>query len=717
MMAEGVEGGAAGLCPQVHSALRCIASASSHPGDIRQAQDALSLWEGTRVDDYVVSLAYLVGFSSSSCGGDVVLPADDDDFIRRHPPPSSASDAATLRLAAILALKAATLRRWKDRGRGGAATPGWGASPPTLLSECVKTRVRRTLLNLALAGRIEERGWGGGEGDRHRHDDDDDPTSGANRIVVADPVGGMTSRQLELLRDRPLLTNASALLARIARMDLPLKFHDLIPTLVEGVMSSQGAVCRIVQEQQQQQHHPAQQVQHQHNNMMILRTILYNAMNCLEDILSELSTQRLLVDKKYRNSIALMYLRPIVEAGWTPSLLCLESSVGDCDGGGGGVVADAPNTKMTVQYATLSSRVVSHMLTSSFAKLLVDETSTVGSSSSLVDYVVTNVHSFLSRWLYRVLGGDGVGTGRRPAPLDECLEELLLVHCDLIVNLQRSHPVEFVRYVDPFLALFHSSLMGSLGIEIAAGSGSADANYVSVPSCSNRFAIVFMTFLANVVGTSDFYNLGSFFSPTLVQSLLRTLLELMSIHISPQNCRNGEDDCDDDNDDRILWQDDPEGFYHYEMQRSSEDDVGCASQNLFLALSGSSHTNQIVLPLLKGLFQNVASQRMAIDIESDVSAGIDAEILLSALPLGPPLTKYGNKSIDPSMDLVLQWDSIFTAVGLAGVMLEDYCVLENSWFESYLGPCLALLLRDESPRQVRKRKCASDQVAMSVWCS
>ena len=436
-------------------------------------------------------------------------------------------------------------------------------------------------------------------------------------------------------------------------------------------------------------------------------------MNCLEDILSELLTQRLLVDKKYRNSIALLYLRPVVEAGWTPSLLCLESSLGDCDGGGGGggggggVVADAPNMKMTVQYAQLASRVVSHMMTSSFAKLLVDETSTVGTSSSLVDYVLSNVHSFLSRWLYRVLGGDGgVGTGRRPAPLDKCLEELLLVHCDLIVNLQRTHPVEFVRYVDPFLALFHSSLMGSLGTETAAGGGSADANYVSVPSCSNRFAIVFMTFLANVVGTSEFYNLGSFFSLTLVQSLSRTLLEIMSIHISPQNCRN--DDDDDDNDDRILWQDDPEGFYHYEMQRSSEDDVGCASQNLFLALLGSSHTNQIVLPLLRGLLQNVASQRMAIDIESCVSAGIDAEILLSALPLGPPLTKYGNESIDPSMDLILQWDSIFTAVGLAGGMLEDYCVLENSWFESYLGPCLALLLRGESPRQVRKRKCTRD---------
>ena len=107
---------------------------------------------------------------------------------------------------------------------------------------------------------------------------------------------------------------------------------------------------------------------------------------------------------------------------------------------------------------------------------------------------------------------------------------------------------------------------------------------------------------------------------------------------------------------------------------------------------------------------------MAIDMVES-SAGIDAGILLSALPLGPPLTTYGNKSIDPLMFLVLQWDSIFTAAGLAGGMLEDYCVIDTSWFESYLGPCLALLLRGESPQQMRKQKRTSDQVAKNVYWS
>ena len=133
------------------------------------------------------------------------------------------------------------------------------------------------------------------------------------------------------------------------------------------------------------------------------------------------------------------------------------------------------------------------------------------------------------------------------------------------------------------------------------------------------------------------------------------------------------------------------------MQRSSENDLGCASQNLFLALTSSSSTNQIVIPLLKEVFQNVTSQRMAVDIESGVSSGIDAKILQSVLPLGHPMTKYRNKSIDPSVELVLQWDSIFTAVGLVGGVLDD------DWFESYLGQCLEVLLQREAPRQVRNR--------------
>jgi hypothetical protein len=83
-------------------------------------------------------------------------------------------------------------------------------------------------------------------------------------------------------------------------------------------------------------------------------------MKCLENILSELLTQRLLVDKKFRHSIASQYLGPIIEAGWMPLLLWLELSF---EGGGGGGV-DVPTMEMMVQYATFASRVVSHMMMS-----------------------------------------------------------------------------------------------------------------------------------------------------------------------------------------------------------------------------------------------------------------------------------------------------------------------------------------------------------------
>ena len=93
-----------------------------------------------------------------------------------------------------------------------------------------------------------------------------------------------------------------------------------------------------------------------------------------------------------------------------------------------------------------------------------------------------------------------------------------------------------------------------------------------------------------MVGTSKYSGsdaanneLTSFFTPSLIKSLSQTLLHLFSIHIYPNQDSNDVGD-DDDNADRVQWEDDPEGFYQYKKKHSSEDDVGCASQNMFLAL-------------------------------------------------------------------------------------------------------------------------------------
>ena len=63
--------------------------------------------------------------------------------------------------------------------------------------------------------------------------------AGGNCYNFAEP-SKITSWRIKLLYDCPLQNNASALLPKIVQMVLPLKFHDLIPTLVESVAFYQG---------------------------------------------------------------------------------------------------------------------------------------------------------------------------------------------------------------------------------------------------------------------------------------------------------------------------------------------------------------------------------------------------------------------------------------------------------------------------------------------
>ena len=104
----------------IQSALQCLTSPSS-PEIIQQAQDALLQFEQTHTDEYVTSLLALVGVESNT----------------------------TLRLAAVLALKAAVSRRWKDKGRGKVG------DQKIFLNEGVKVQVRRSLLNLVLTGKVD----------------------------------------------------------------------------------------------------------------------------------------------------------------------------------------------------------------------------------------------------------------------------------------------------------------------------------------------------------------------------------------------------------------------------------------------------------------------------------------------------------------------------------------------------------------------------------
>lgn len=640
------------LRSRVESALRRIAS-PSQPQSIQQAQDALLRWEEARADAYAVALASLIGATSS---------ASDADAAAEDP----AASAATLRLAAVLALKAAATRRWKDRGRGRAG------APKVLFGEGVKTLIRQTVLNLVLAGKVMD-----GE---------------TGFVNGPDEV---TREQAELIQDRALQANAASLVSKIARMDLPLKWQELIPSLVEGVRRAQTTIHQMKQQQA-----PSREMQH------LFQTLLYNTMNALEAVLSEISTQRLLVDKKYRHSVALQHLGSVVENGLIPSYQDMESFRNM----GNNIGTEEDVGTLAVKYATVTARVVSHMMLSAFSKLVEDNAALVAKTLEMIHSLI---HSFLSVWLRFILDGR-----HDKGMIDEPMEELLQVHCELIVNTQRSHPVAFVGYLPPFLHLFHSSLMGIAGVpgeETNQGASNADVR------CSDRLAVAFLSFLANVVGTSRYEEmegakntLAGFFAPTLVATLSRTLLRLFSLHIRPTRSRNGDDDVDDA-DDAVLWQDDPEAFYHWELHRSSDEDVGCAAQNLFLALVESSFSGGIILPWLMDLLKYAESQRLAAELDTRMFTGTDAQLVLSALPLGISSAELSRGSRDVAMDLLLQWDSIYTAAGLAGSMLDKCPGFDfRSWFNTSLGDCLALLLRRDK-QGVRDQPKSADQIVF--FCS
>ena len=91
---------------QVQSSLQYIIGqdgSSSSPESIHLAQQTLLALENDHVDEYVSCLLSLLVNTATSAATVTV----------------TSSEASKLRLAAILTLKAAILRRWKDRGRGG----------------------------------------------------------------------------------------------------------------------------------------------------------------------------------------------------------------------------------------------------------------------------------------------------------------------------------------------------------------------------------------------------------------------------------------------------------------------------------------------------------------------------------------------------------------------------------------------------------------------
>eukprot|EP00804_Cyclotella_cryptica_P008499 CCRYP_004002-RB/>CCRYP_004002-RB protein AED:0.01 eAED:0.01 QI:3/1/1/1/1/0.75/4/605/1092 len=687
---------------QIQSALHCLTATSNpipSPATIQQAQQALLHWESQHPNEYVVCLlSFLLGSTAAV-----------QDRHHGNEPPTEENDS-TLRLAAILALKAAVLRRWKDRGRGKLVRHddhGKGATTHNVdtesrfLCDDVKHVTRQCLLRLIVSGSIPTRE------ELYR----DRGGNGAQQSLAVETLnfhniihGTLSHGQVQLLQDRGLQTNAAALLSQIGRMDLPLHFQELIPTLVEGgVKFYQEAIVSAASTASAGAHgdptvtmiHSPPTTTSPTTMKMLYRTIQYNSMNALEAVLEEMSKRRLLMDKKYRDGIAVRYLGTLVRFGLVPAL----EGVGDTDYGNNQFHNNRTEDGVfMMQYAIVTSRAVSHLMTSSFSKLVEDP-----SMVSTVDYTLELIHAFLSHWLPTLLRRDLSATSH------DGMGELATIQCTFIMELQKNHSVVFGRYVDPFLRLFYHSFLGIV-----------EENESGALSCSRHisqslkgFVTIFLAFLAYVPSSSCLGDESkeppreengdpsmhttaptnvwdNFFTPSLLQSLVRNLFFLFSSHIYSPNSGTLEHEKNDD--DEYYWDENPEGFYQWEMLRSSEDDVGCAAQNLFLALMECPRGKEVLLPWFVDLLTNVTGQEMAMRVEAGLEFSSNVETLMAFMPLG---CRKGCEEWEREM--ILQWDVIYTGAGLAGGMLESCPGFDfRSWFDAVLGPGFALLLGCES---------------------
>lgn len=623
------------------TSLRWMSSSISPPSMVQAAQETLLAFENDHVDEYVNCLLSLLGTTSTD---------------------------ATLRLSAILALKAAISRRWKDCGHGGRANASTNSreegKKKYYLSENVKQLVRISILNLVIGQQ-----------------------QNSNNIVNNENITiNFDSQQLELLQDRQLQHNAASLLSKLGRLDLPLKFQTLIPTLVHAIKWAQEMMIATTTT-------TARQLPCHHNAAVLklkqFQLIQYNAMNALEATLSEMSTQRLLVDKKYRHSTFIQYFGCVVKYGFIPSLNNLQvmSRQVFANGEERIIVNEEQSDFFMVKYATLACKVVCHMLNSSLSKLVSGNDSETA-NGVMVDNAMTLTHKFLSEWLPRIIENNNNAPcitsenfTSTTTTLVEAMNELLQVHCDMIMTIQNSHAISFIRYLEQFLNLFYSSLMTMVERRNCMTS--------SPSPIFDGLIICFLKFLGNVVCCEDAAVASivwvNFFSPQLILLLSRTLLHLFH----------------NINGDSHQWKDDSEAFFQWEVQRSSDEDVGSAAQNLFVALVESNPLpddsllqggEKVVLPWLIDMLGNVASQRLAVEIEGGISRNVSIEIIQKAMPLGATVHSHNATAQILSREFVMQWDVLYTAAGLAGTMLEGHLGFHfGTWFENCLGPNLSIL--------------------------
>ena len=398
---------------------------------VKEAEEALLQLENSDLDGYSIALV------------SIILSPDNGSNI----PP---------RLAALLTLKALVSRRWKDNGRGSNQS-----KKSIFLSDGNKENIRNVMLSLITTG--------------------------------GSTCGASPETSLALINDKTFQNCASSVVSKIGRLDLPLRYHTLIPALVQFAVGKADVFVNI-------------------NDDKLALAMRINTSNALEYLLSELCEKKLLLVKKYVTSISQAHLSDLVFRGFSYAVQCETEQLDD-------------DMKISlVKYTIILVKCIHHLLLSSFPNLLETPNNGGLSNNSLetpsmaIDKVFMLILDFIPALTTQMRQKQNL----LDSPFHESIVSLLKHICELVLSIQKEHSVPFGRFVESFLHLFYTEL---IGYSSTMGDRNDDPDILILSS---------VLFIANVAGCSDYEPDES--TNTALETVQFEVCLIFSCNPSKSNC-------------------------------------------------------------------------------------------------------------------------------------------------------------------------------------
>lgn len=267
----------------------------------------------------------------------------------------------------------------------------------------------------------------------------------------------------------------AALIAKVGRLDLPLQFTDLIENLIQLMCPSTGESRELL--------------------LAACNPSITNHISSVEggaivlnDLLEELLSKRLLVDKKYFQNMALQVFPTLVNYSFLPALkLCVELTQS---------ILSSPNPdvvnrlKILVQNLNEISHIVYYLLTGAFAAMAADSKD---DCSAAVEQVMT---ALLESLKTHILPAFVQLCSSSPNTWDSVSEDgikLLERFVLIVLEVQSRHALKFTYFLMPFLEYF-------VGVLHHIGDGTGGFSMV----LSTDFIVSVQQFLSNVVSCKDY---------------------------------------------------------------------------------------------------------------------------------------------------------------------------------------------------------------------